>query len=87
MLIQFALTAVGAALTAPAASPAHFDTAEDMGNGSFGFISMPITRKERARPTMRKRDNDVPLYNVSSVSYLIERTFFPRKKKLILPRR
>jgi hypothetical protein len=35
------------------------------------WVSLPITYSERSTP-LRKRDQDVPLFNVTSISYLIE---------------
>jgi len=39
---------------------------------SKGYVKYPITRETRNRPLVR-RDLDVPLYNVTAISYLIER--------------
>lgn len=39
---------------------------------SKGFVKYPITRETRNRPLVR-RDLDVPLYNVTAISYLIQR--------------
>lgn len=35
------------------------------------WVSLPITYKERSAP-LRKRDQDVPLFNITSISYLVE---------------
>lgn len=42
--------------------------------GENGFVSMPISYKSHERPLMSKRDedNNVPLFNISVLSYLIE---------------
>lgn len=41
-----------------------------------GFLSLPIARAERSRPLLNRRQSEdlaVPLYNISVLSYLIER--------------
>ncbi|KAJ2906551.1 acid protease [Zalerion maritima] len=69
-MIKLALLQLGlAAASATAASEADYSAVKD---GKLGFISMPLTRRENKRPSLRARDNDVPLYNQTSVSYLIE---------------
>ncbi|KAB5517293.1 aspartic peptidase domain-containing protein [Coniochaeta sp. 2T2.1] len=35
------------------------------------FVKLPITYRERSQP-LRKRDQDVPLFNITSISYLVE---------------
>lgn len=46
---------------------------ERAGNGDArGFVSLPIVRAARQR-SISKRDSDVELFNISSVSYLVER--------------
>jgi len=35
------------------------------------WVSLPITYRERSVP-LQKRDQDVPLFNVTSISYLVE---------------
>jgi len=40
---------------------------------SPGFVSFPVVHsRSPPRPILSKRDNDVPLYNISEISYLIE---------------
>lgn len=49
---------------------------EDDASNKPGFLKFPITREHRTRPLVR-RDLDVPLYNVTSISYLIQRKQSP----------
>lgn len=65
--LLLALAACGAATTIPRAET------EVEAPTQAGFVSYPITYKERIIPQFSKRqtDTNVPLYNVSSVSYLI----------------
>lgn len=46
----------------------------DFSHGASGRLSFPITRARRDLPLSRRTvDNNVPLLNQSSISYLIER--------------
>lgn len=69
LLSQLALaTASGLAATAPRAQDG-------------GFLSFPIARAERRRPLLNRRQSEdvaVPLYNISVLSYLIEREKGPQ---------
>ncbi|KAK8040649.1 candidapepsin-1 [Apiospora marii] len=64
MLAQLALAATGAA------------NAISLPRSQNGFVSMPISYKSHDRPLLSKRDedNNVPLFNISVLSYLIELT-------------
>ncbi|KAK8073648.1 candidapepsin-1 [Apiospora phragmitis] len=63
MWAQLALAAAGAV-----------DTIE-VPRSENGFVSMPISYKSHDRPLMKRdEDNNVPLFNISVLSYLIELT-------------
>lgn len=54
-------------------------SSRDVSASNGGFLSFPIqqaSRGGRARVSRRAADTGVPLFNVSFVSYLIERKFF-----------
>ncbi|KAK8024244.1 Eukaryotic aspartyl protease [Apiospora rasikravindrae] len=63
MWAQLALAAAGAV------------NAMDVPRSESGFVSMPISYKSHDRPLMKRdEDNNVPLFNISVLSYLIELT-------------
>ena len=53
--------------------------------GARGFVSLPIVRAARQR-SISKRDSDVELFNISTVSYLVERKWKPSRAWVILSR-
>jgi len=55
-----------------AASAAALSAPRQVGADEKKFLSMPVIRQVRENTVLRKRDNDVPLYNVSTISYLIQ---------------
>lgn len=72
-LALVAATATAAStLAAPFKQDADYEAVKD---GKLGFVSFPLERREHRNSVLHRRDNDVPLYNISSISYLIEREF------------
>lgn len=76
-MVIFHITSLALAASAVALTPPR-----DVWNEKRSFFSMPITRRSHPPAPIRKRDSDVPLYNISSLSYLIELGFGTPAQKI-----